>query len=521
MALARKRDTMALERRLSRRSVLGWGAAAGSALVAPQAALATRRFPARQEEGALVIDLAAEPATLDPALVYEVDGWSIVHSIYDALVQLGPEGSLEMVLAESVTQADSLTWEVRLRPNIVFHNGEPLDASAIAFSVAHILDPETKSQVAGNFQVIERVEEVDTLTARLHLSSPAPWLPSQMAPWLSLLPPKYAGDRQNDFAANPVGTGPYRFVRWDRGSQVVLERNDDYVTAAAKGKPVAANVTFRFVPDATTRVTDIISGTSQIARSVPFDQIEAVDAAATVVAQPISGCAFVRIPTDVPPFDNAQVRLALNHAVDVGAIIQSLLGGNGIRLANFFVPDGLGYDESLAPHAYDPELAKKLLADAGYPNGFSTQLAYTPGDAVDPVAAVAGQLAAVGVNVDVQAVELATFNSTWKDPNAAPLRMLTWRPLVDPFTLLNLLVSKDGYLSRYDDPKAQALLEAGAVETDPEKRNETYRQLGKVLHDSPAAIYLWRLTSFYGVSRDAPPWTPRPDDWILPLVTQS
>ena len=509
-----------MQRGLSRRKILGIGAAAGSALLATRSTLASRTYPERQDTGEVVIDLAVEPATLDPALVYEVDGWSIVHSIYDALVQLGPRGSLQMVLAESVTQTDPLIWEIRLRPNILFHNDEPLDSSAIAFSIAHILDPETKSQVAGNFQVIERVEEVDELTARLHLSVPAPWLPSQMAPWLPLLPPKYAADPGNDFAANPVGTGPYRFVRWDRGSQVVLERNDDYAAASAKGKPIAANVTFRFVPDATTRVTDIISGTSQIARSVPFDQIEAVDAAADVIAQPISGCAFIRIPTDVAPFDDPRVRVALNHAVDVDAIIQSLLGGNGVRLANFFVPDGLGYDKTLAPFAYDPERAKKLLADAGYSNGFSTHLAYTPGDVGDPVNAIAGQLAAVGVTVDVQSVELATFNSTWKDPNAAPLRMLTWRPLDDPFTLLNLVVSKDGYLSRYDDPRAQALLDAGAIETDPEKRNQTYRELGKALYDSPAAIYLWRLTSFYGVSQGSPAWTPRPDDWILPLVTQ-
>ena len=88
--------------------------------------------------------------------------------------------------------------------------------------------------------MIEEVEEVDPLTVRLHLSAPAPWLPSQMAPWLALLPPEYAGDPANDFANNPVGTGPYRFVRWERGSRIVLERNDDYFGRTAKGEPIAA-----------------------------------------------------------------------------------------------------------------------------------------------------------------------------------------------------------------------------------------------------------------------------------------
>ena len=504
----------------SRRDLLGAaGLAMGSALLPPGTARATRLAPAFRRAGEeLTIDLAVEPATLDPALVYESDGWSVIHSIYDALVQFGPDGALQMVLAESITQADPLTWEIRLRPDVTFQNGEPLGAAAVAFSIDHILDPQTGSQISGNFQVIEEIEEVDSLTARLHLSQPAPWLPSLMAPWLVLLPPAYVDDATNDFANNPVGTGPYRFVRWERGSRIVLERNDHYFGQTAKGEPVAAGVDFRFVPDATTRVTDVISGTSQLVRAVPYDELETVEEAAEVVEQPIAGCAFVRIPTDVAPFDNATVRLALNHAVDVEAIIASLLGGNAVRLPNLFVPGGLGYDEDLAPHAYDPELAQRLLAEAGYPDGFSTRLAYATGERADLAAAIAGQLGAAGIDVELDPVETATFNATWQDPEAAPLRLLTWRPLFDPYTLLSLVTSNTGFLSRYDNGDAQALIEAAAIEPDPEERDRIYRELGLVLHDSPAGIYLWSLTSFYGLDRDAPPWTPRADDWILPLV---
>jgi peptide/nickel transport system substrate-binding protein len=513
---------------MSRRGLLAAaGAAAGSTFLLPgmmkgtaperghAAQLAAAFQPAGEE---LTIDLAVEPATLDPALVYESDGWSVVHSIYDALVQLGPDGALEMVLAESMTQVDPLTWEISLRPDITFHNGEPLDAAAVAFSVDHILDPETGSQIAGNFQVIEEVEEVDSRTVRFHLSAPAPWLPSLMAPWLVLLPPIYASDPSNDFTNDPVGTGPFRFVQWQRGSRIELERNPEYFGGTAKGEPIAARVDFRFVPDATTRVTDVVSGTSQLVRAVPYDELERVVATAAVVEQPIAGCAFVRIPTDVAPFDNASVRLALNHAVDVESIIASLLGGNGLRLPNLFVPGGLGYDEDLAPHAYDPDLARQLLADAGYPDGFSTRLAYTTGDREDLAAAIAGQLGAAGIDVELEPVETATFNATWQDPDAAPLRLLTWRPLYDPYTLLSLVISNTGFLSRYDNAEAQTLIEAGAIEADPEERDRIYRELGGVLHDSPAGIYLWSLTSFYGLDRDAPPWTPRADDWILPLV---
>ncbi len=483
---------------------------------------AVRLAPALQRAGEdLTIDLAVEPATLDPALVYESDGWSVIHSIYDALVQLGPDGALEMVLAESMTQVDPLTWEIRLRPDITFHNGEPLDAAAVAFSIDHILDPETGSQIAGNFQVIEEVEEVDSLTVQLHLSQPAPWLPSLMAPWLVLLPPDLRERSDQRFRQQPGRHGalPVRAL----GS--VGRGSCSSGTPTTSARPPRASRSRRVSTSASCRTRRPASPTSSPepvswcgrCRTTSWRRSQA---AAEVVEQPIAGCAFVRIPTDVAPFDNATVRLALNHAVDVEAIIASLLGGNGVRLPNVFVPGGLGYDQDLAPHAYDPELAQQLLAEAGYPDGFSTRLAYTTGERDDLAAAIAGQLGAAGIDVELEPVETATFNATWQDPEAAPLRLLTWRPLFDPYTLLSLVISNTGFLSRYDNPEAQALIEAGAIEPDPEERDRIYRELGVVLHDSPAGIYLWSLTSFYGLERDAPPWTPRADDWILPLVVR-
>ena len=297
----------------------------------------------------LAIDLSAEPSTLDPALVYEVDGWSIVHSVYDSLVQFGPDGSLQPVLAESLEQIDPLIWEITLRDGVTFHNGEPVNADSVRFSIEHILNPDTKSQVAGNFQVIEEIEAVDDLTVRLHLANPAPWLPSQIAPWLALLPPEYAGDPANDFASNPVGTGPYIFDSWERGSRVQLHRNPDYFAASPKGRPIAEHVSFRFVIDDVTRVADIISDTSQIARGIPVDQVEAVTAAGSVVAEAIAGCAFVRIPNDVEPFSDPRVRLAMNHAVDVEAIIARCSAGMGCGCRTSLCPAGWASMSHLPP----------------------------------------------------------------------------------------------------------------------------------------------------------------------------
>jgi peptide/nickel transport system substrate-binding protein len=500
-------------RTVSRRSFLAIASAAGLTVATRGLSLEAlaQAEPGQIEE--LVIDLPSEPPTLDPALVYDIDGWSIVHSVYDSLLQYAPSGETELLLAKSLSQVDPQTWEIELLPDIAFHNGEPLMANAITFALAHITDQKTASQVAGNFTVIQSVEEISDLKARLHLTQPAPWLPSMMAPWLVAIPALYALD--NDFAANPIGTGPYKFVEWQQGDHVTLEANWDYFASSPKGQPIASLVTYRFVPEPSTRVADLLSGSAGIVRTIP-DQTQPIeDGGSHVLTQPVSGAAFVRIATDVEPFTDPKVRQALNYALDVDAIVQALLLGNGRRLAGFFVEGGLGYDPNLAPFMYDPEKAKSLLAQAGFGDGFSTQLEHTIDENPDLIAAIAGQLGEVGIKVEVQPRDKAAFNETWKDPEAAPLRFVTWRPLFDPYVLLSLVVSNQGFLSRYSSDAAQPLIDAAEVEPDPTKRSQTYQQLSRVLQEEPAAIYLYNLTALYGSASEVPEWTMRPDDYIV------
>ncbi len=522
-----------LERPVSRRTILRLAGAGGLGLALPTLGPGGVGLvmPAGAQgtpgvlDGTITIDLPDEPKTLDPALVYDANGWSIVHAVYDALVQYAPDGTLEPLLAESLTATDPLTYEIKLRQGVTFHNGEPFDARSVAVSVAHLADPAVDSQVKSFFDetTIAGIEEIDPHTVRLHLAQPAPWLPAQMAAWLVMLPPGYATDSGSDLAAQPVGTGPFRFVTWQRGQQVELEANEGY--ALPKGRPIAARAVYRFVPEGSTRVADLLAGTADLVRAVPVDQISAVEeGGAQVAISPVSGSAWVRIATDVAPFSDPRVRQALNHAVDVDAIVAALLGGNGTRLANFFVEGGLGFDPALSAYAYDPDRATALLQEAGYPDGFETTLEYASAEHAAVVEAIAGQLGEVGVRVTVQAVETARFNETWTDVAAAPLRFATWRPLFDPYTLLNLVVAApdfakgQGFLSRHTNPAAQALIDAAAIETDPAKRAETYRQLGQVLRDEPAAIYLYGLTARYGLGPDLPAWTPRPDEYIIPTA---
>jgi peptide/nickel transport system substrate-binding protein len=465
----------------------------------------------------LDIVLAVEPPLLDPTLVYDVDAWSVTHSIFDSLVAYDADGKLVPQLAESWSQLDPLTLEFTLRPNVTFHNGEPFDARSVAFSIAHMQSPETASQVAQNFAAIERVEEVEPLTVRLILSEPAPYLLAQIALYLGMLPPEYASDPANDITSAPIGTGPYRFVSWERGQRLTVERNPDY-SLTALGTPMAEQVTFRFIADDSTRVSELRAGTADIIRNVPQDQESILTGEdGSVVSALTSQIVMARLANDVEPLTDARVRQALNYAVDVDAIIEALLGGHGERIATVLVPTSIGYDPDLDPFPYDPDRARELLTEAGYGDGFSLTLDVTADAGTEVPEAIAGMLAEVGIQVTIQRIELARFNESWADPSSGQLRMFSWSPMFDPYSLLGLVFGSDGYLSRFSSPEADALITQAGVETDPEARAELYRQLGQRLHADPAVIYLWAPEALYGVSADASRWTPRPDQLILPL----
>ena len=502
--------------RTSRRQLVA-GTAATAGLLLAQPGIARQGTPPPDLADLVRIDLTAEAKTLDPALTYDVDSWSVVHSIYDSLLQYDNEGELQPLLAESMELVDSTTLEFRLRPGITFHNGEPFNSRSVSFTLAHLTDPDTASQVAGNFAAISEVEEVDALTVRFHLSDPAPYLPAQIAFWLAMLPPDYAADPANDFAANPIGTGPYRFVTWNRGESIAVSANPDYFGESPKGRPIADDVTFRFVPEGATRVADLLSGGTELIAGVPVDQLETVAAAgATISPVPVSGSAWVRIATDVEPFDDVRVRQALNYAVDVEAIIDALGGGFGEPLPNFFNATSLGHDPELDPYPYDPEKARELLAEAGVDDGFTTTMTVSNSDRAELGEAISGFLADVGISVEIEILEIARFNETWNDPTTPPLRLATWRGIFDPYTLLSLIVDDDGYLSRHENERVQALLDQAAVETDAEVRAGLYQAMGNVLHDEPAAIYLYSLTTIYGEAPDMPLWTPRADGLTIP-----
>jgi peptide/nickel transport system substrate-binding protein len=500
---------MTIDRRLDRRTLLK--ATTLTSVAMPLTSLTTFA-QATPTDSEVVIDLTSEPASLAPARGYEANAWSVTNAVFDALWEYASDGSLQMVAAESATWTDDLTLEVKLRPGQAFHDGSPVTSDAIIASWKQVVAPETGSSIAGNFGTISGITATDDLTARITVSAPSPWLMAQIATWMPVINP--VTPAADDTSANPNGSGPFRFVEWVSGDHITLEANPAY-NNPVKGVPIANRVTYRFVTEGATRVADLQSGTVQIIRSVPVDSIQPLqDAGLTLITQPISGVAFVRIATDTPPFDDVRVRQALNYAVDVDAIRQALLADTGRRLPNVFVPGGLGYDSNLSSYTYDPDKAKSLLSDAGV-QGLQTSIEVTNSERKDVVEAIAAYLGDVGIKCSVDVQEVATFNAGWADPNAAPLRFASWRPMFDPFNLLFLVFSATGYLSRHNNSEIQSLIDQAAIESDSDVRMQDYVTLGNLMKDQPAAIYLWDLTALYGTAAGLS-WSPRADDAIVP-----
>lgn len=499
---------------LDRRRLLLTSAAAGVAFPWRASAQATPSASPVAARPELVIDLSGPPDHLTPALTYSVRDWSILHSVYDALLDFGPDGNLMPLAAEEFASDDGMTFRIRLREGMTFHDGTPVTTAAISRSIAHLQNAE--SQISGMFSGVTEVREIDELNAEIVTEAPSAWLPAQMAVWCVLLPESATDD---SLETAPVGSGPYIFESMEAGSQITLRRNPDYLTGGPKGSALAERVVFRFVPEAATRVADLSTGAAQIVTDVPSDQIAEIETSGNVaLSAPILGTAFVRIATDVAPFDDPRVGQALNHAIDVQAIADALVGEGARRIASVFPdPRGLGFNEALQPFAYDPDKARALLAEAGYADGFEAQIETVSGSRIDVVEAIVGYLAEVGVRLSIVTSDLAAFNQGWPDEAAPPLRYATWRPFYDPQTFLQLVIASEGYLSRYTNPDADALVQEGATSPDNEDRQAVYETLGEELQRFPAAIYLWNLISTYGVASDLEGWEPRGDEYVLPV----
>jgi peptide/nickel transport system substrate-binding protein len=462
-----------------------------------------------QAPGTLVVGLVAEPVNLDPAQVTDLNSNRVGRRIVETLVMF-PDESTAVVpgLAESWTVSrDGLRYTFKLRKGITFHDGTPFDAEAVKFSIERQIVPDHPASKLGKYPFanyffgnVRAVEVVDPLTVEFVLKEPrASFLTILTAGAASIVSPTAVRKHGENYALTPVGTGPFKYAAWDRGQRVVLEKNPSYWRYPVK----LDRVVYRPIVEDQARLTELLTGALDLIVGTPPDFVGQLETnpRITLLKQVGAHVWYLGINNQKKPFDDKRVRQALNYAVNKEAIVRDVLKGTGSLSAGPVLPQTWGADPGLKPYPYDPERARKLLAEAGYPNGFSTTL-WTPesGSGMQsPVAmstVIQSNLKAVGVTVTMQTMEWGAFLAKLRSKEQ-DLFALSWMAgNEDPDMVMYPLLHSSQWTptgpnrALYKNEKFDELLHQARLTTDQSKRAELYRQAQRLVIDDAPWIFV-------------------------------
>ena len=480
------------------------------------AAAATAEPAAEEAPTTLVIAQDRDPQRIDPNFVRSVEAETVSQTMYDSLIALDTGGVPVPSLAESWSFPDNSRMELKLREGVQFHNGEPFNAEAVRVSLERMQDEEHGSHLRNQFLSIESLEIVDDHNIVFHLSQPEANLLYALTRLMIIPPAYYAEVGSEGIEANPVGTGPFMFVSYTVDDATVVRRNPNYWSGSPKGQPMVEEVRIRVIPEATVRVAELTTGGVHIADTVPADQRSAVVNAGMELVSFYDAKPFWMIlnrtgfGTDADAATGEQavqytalqdkrVAQALNYAVDRQAIIDSLMGGDAFGLGQPFGRRGFGYPEDDQPYPYDPDLARQLLADAGYADGFQLDILATHATNLDPVVAVMGYFEEVGIRPKLEVINTTIANDRWIADSHPGIRVSSWN---NPETAADLLFRTGGFISVFSNPELDELLAIDKVTLDLDERRAVLKQITDLLHDDPFAVYLWTEPSRVGINQN-------------------
>lgn len=451
--------------------------------------------PASAQE--IVIALGSEPTTLDPQIREDGGERAVNDNVYETLMERTPDGKLVAGLAAAEPKLiDPKTWEVKLRPGIKFHNGEPFNADAVVHSVKRIMDPGFKSEQISFFSTIKDAKKVDDLTVQIVTDGPDPILPGRLY-WMKMVPPMHSKDPK--FAEAPVGTGPYKFVKWNRGQNVIVEAAPDYWGA----KPAIKKVTYRFVSDSGTRLAGLMAGEFDLITNLLPEFTKKVPQAIHILGleHPI-----MILNADGGPTKDVRVRQALNYAVDKKALAEGLFEGFAqVAQGQLLSPSFFGFNKQVGPYPYDPEKAKALLKEAGAA-GTSIEVIGTAGRWLkdrEMVEAVAGYWEAVGLKPKVRIFEFNEYLNRLFDrkTRADAIFVVSSNELMDADKSFSAYYKAGGVGSSNTDKDLAAMIDSARTETDVAKRTAHYNQAVKLAFDQAYFVWLLNIEDVYGLSK--------------------
>ena len=494
-------------------------AAAAEAEAALEAAMAEAEEEAMEEPapmgdpGRVTIAVTTEPSTLDPQAVNDRSSRVVTANLFESLLGRDASTALVPVLATEWPEVvDDDTWRFTVREGVAFHDGQALDAQAVADSLNRMLDPDYSTQRDSYVRGITAAEAVDTYTVDIHTDGVNATLPLQIAQL-----PVIAPGTGETVGENPVGTGPYMFESWDRGQQITAVRNADYWGEA----PSIDAFTVRFIPDKQTSLAALQAGEVDLVLDILPEQVDLVPQALSVPATEYSYLALNALRPDLAP---PEIRVAMNLAVDKELIAEELYEGYARpNHAQHLSPGMLGYNPDIGPFPYDPDQAREIMESYGWNEDNPLPLEiYAPIGrylrGVETTQVVARMLNDVGFDTEVRLTEWTRFRAGSRikgdQPGAYDIRY-GWNSneWFDGARTRNFLVC-GGSSSKLCDQLVTDLFEQAGSTTDQEQRASLYQQAWARLHENPHAIYLLQQDLIYGATERLD-WQPRLDDEYL------
>jgi peptide/nickel transport system substrate-binding protein len=456
--------------------------------------------------GTLRAGMQTDPVGLDPHLATATATRNMLENVYDTVVMVDAEGRIIPGLAEAWhTSADGLTWTFALRRNVKFHNGRPLVAEDVVYSINRIRDPRTRSPRAGDFAEVETITAPDPHTVVIRLHRPFSPLLAKLAFSTNVVVPKEVVERDGDLNTAPTGTGPFRFISYIPQQRLVLVRNGDYWDTDATGRrlPYLDRIEFVFLPDAVARATAIRAGAVDWIEYVPSSEVRSLraDPNVEVAGGPSANFRSLYINTQMAPFTHVKVRQAMAWATNRREIVETaLFGVGGIVATGAVIPPGQFYALSRAVYdRVDLARARQLLAEAGHPQGFEADLYVT--STYDflrtPAELVQAQLGRIGIRLRIVAADWNVYLPMVFQKRYA-LTILGTSGQTDPDDYLypNFRSGAGLNLVNYADPEVDRLLDEGRATASESRRRRIYEQVQLRLLETSPHVFLFHSTTF-------------------------
>ncbi|MBK6004733.1 ABC transporter substrate-binding protein [Ramlibacter ginsenosidimutans] len=480
------------------------------AVAATAAAVVVASAPAWAGKKTDTLEMAYDQAPENVDVYYNNVRIGVIlgQTVWDTLLYRDPvTHEYKGQLAKSWKQVDDRTLEFELRQGVKFQNGEDFDADSVVYTLNYVADPANKAVTQENVRWIQKVEKVDKYKVRVISKEPFPAAKDYLATTLPIYPAKYYKEvGPKGMNAKPVGSGPYKVVENIPGKSITLEKFDGYFKDSPRPAAKISKVRIRFIPDGQTRMAEVMSGGEDLIMNVPKDQAEKLQAVPDL--QVVSGNTMrivflqmnTRDGTPAPQLKDVRVRKAIEHAIDRESILKNIVGG-GELLSTICTPSQVGCTHEGVPvYKYDPALAKKLLAEAGYPNGFEIPIhAYRERDQTE---AIINYLQAVGIRAKLNFMQYAAMRDQER-ANKAALVHWTWGSnLVNDASASTPVYFGGGADDLSHDPQVKELLDKGDHTVDTKARTEYYRKALEIIAEKAYAVPLWTLPVYYVASKD-------------------